>query len=88
LVSVFILAALGLGVALATAYLTAADYLVMPTRSGFGCYQAVPSCPPLPSAPVRVFEPNWANGVGLAALVTLASFVGLRWRTIRRPRFE
>src|SRR5437879_4763112 len=45
-------------IAVAVAFLTATSELVYSTRSGFACYHALPSCPPLPSG-VSVFELNW-----------------------------
>jgi len=52
---------------------------ILPTRSGFGCFQN-PGCPPLPKT-ISVFRP--AADLGFAAgLATLVAFVAA-WRVIR-----
>lgn len=99
MVALVAFATLGIGVLVATADLTATDYLVMPSRSGLACYEAIPSCPPVPSGSLRVFEPNWANSIALAAVVTLSATVlaprpshrtdpWVRFRTVTRGRIE
>jgi hypothetical protein len=77
-------------IAVAVAYLTATNYLIMPSRSGLPCYQASPPCPPFSSATIHYFEPNWSDGIGVAIVVGIATVVVGRYvvRLVRssRPR--
>lgn len=69
-------AAIGLvAVTVVVANLTGTRVSILQTRSGFACENAVPPCPQLPTS-IDAFQPNWANGLGVAVLVAIVLVVG------------